>query len=499
MRLALALLVALLLPATASASTIRTDAGHIYFDGGAGDQVWMSVNSGFDQDLASTAIFFTGLAHTPAHVNPTTTDASCRASAALGYKCASPTDKEVDVTAGSQDDFVRVLAAGSLLVLHAGAGNDRAFVDNGTRITAFGEAGNDDLAGSTSFDTLDGGSGDDTLTPRGFGDIVNGGADFDTVQMPAGGVTVTLDDVANDGKTGENENIHSDVEKVAGGSGNDQLDGSNGPNALDGGDGNDTLTGLGGADTLTGGGGNDVMQARDGGTDTVSCGTGDDRAVVDPADQVASDCETVEYADSDHDGVDVRTDCNDANPAIHPGAADVPGNGIDEDCSGADAALVNTNPGTGTGGGTVTDADHDGASPPLDCDDGNAARHPGAADVPGNGVDEDCSGADAPVPPVPYHVTHRWDLAGTWSRVVQLKITQLPAGAKLTVTCEGRGCPFMSRSTTKGDLTKMFKRRKLSKGVVVDVKIGAPGYKSVTVRFTVKGKKKLPQQRQLPA
>jgi Putative metal-binding motif/RTX calcium-binding nonapeptide repeat (4 copies) len=492
MRLALAVLVAFLLPATASASTIHTDAGHVYFDGGANDLVNMQVNAGFDNDFASSAIFFIPLA---GHVNPTTSDANCKVTG--GFKCASATDKEVDVTAGSQNDFVRVLAANSLLVLHAGAGNDRAFVDNGTRITAFGEAGNDDLAGSTSLDTLDGGPGDDTLTPRGFGDIVNGGADFDTVRMPDGGVTVTLDDAANDGAAGQaSENIHSDVEKVVGGAGNDQMDGSNGANTLDGGDGSDTLTGLAGADTLLGGGGNDVIQARDGAADTVSCGTGDDRAVVDPADQVAGDCETVEYADSDHDGVDVRTDCNDANPAIHPGATDVPGNGVDEDCSGADAALANTNP--GPGGGAI-DADHDGASPPLDCDDGNAARHPGAADVPGNGVDEDCSGADAPVPVVPHHFSYRWDLAATWSRVVQLKITQLPAGAKLTVTCKGRGCPFKSRSTAKGDLTKLFKRRKLTKGAVVDVKIEAPGYKSVTVRFTVKGKKKLPQQRELPA
>jgi choline-sulfatase len=60
----------------------------------------------------------------------------------------------------------------------------------------------------------------------------------------------------------------------------------------------------------------------------------------------------------------------------------------------------------------MVDRDHDGYSPILmggDCDDGNAQVHPGAHDVPDNGVDENCSGADAhraalppsPTPPRP--------------------------------------------------------------------------------------------------
>jgi arylsulfatase A-like enzyme len=55
----------------------------------------------------------------------------------------------------------------------------------------------------------------------------------------------------------------------------------------------------------------------------------------------------------------------------------------------------------------ATDRDRDGFSRYFgggDCDDGNADVNPGAVDIPGNGVDEDCSGADAAVsvdePPV---------------------------------------------------------------------------------------------------
>jgi len=46
------------------------------------------------------------------------------------------------------------------------------------------------------------------------------------------------------------------------------------------------------------------------------------------------------------------------------------------------------------------DADHDGYSRLFgggDCDDHDAARNPAAFDVPGNGRDEDCSGADEPL------------------------------------------------------------------------------------------------------
>ncbi len=42
-------------------------------------------------------------------------------------------------------------------------------------------------------------------------------------------------------------------------------------------------------------------------------------------------------ADSDRDGSTLAQDCDDLRPDVHPGANDLPGDGVDQDCSGVDA------------------------------------------------------------------------------------------------------------------------------------------------------------------
>jgi hypothetical protein len=115
------------------------------------------------------------------------------------------------------------------------------------RITADGGDGDDTIYGSTNADQIDGGAGDDSL----YG----------------------LDDV-------------------------DDIDGGDGADLIFGGAGDDGLTGGPGTDQIYGDDlratnewGNDLLIAVDGGADRLSCGEGDDAAVVDAPDVADPNCE----------------------------------------------------------------------------------------------------------------------------------------------------------------------------------------------------------------
>jgi hypothetical protein len=127
------------------------------------------------------------------------------------------------------------------------------------------------------------------------------------------------------------------------------------------------------------------------------------------------------YADTDGDGygdpnvtvlacnqpagyVSNNTDCNDSNPAVHPGATEIC-NGIDDNCNGL---TDDADPGITGQPAWYADADGDGYGNPnvvihacvqpagyisdnTDCNDSNPAVHPGVTEIC-NGIDDDCDG-----------------------------------------------------------------------------------------------------------
>ena len=146
-----------------------------------------------------------------------------------------------------------------------------------------GTAHADRLAGNELANSLNGLGGNDTFVESAAAsgaDTYLGGSGVDIVTYAArtGAVRADLDNVADDGATGEGDNVRSDVEHLYGGAGSDVLTGSSAANRIVGGAGNDTITGSTGADYLDGGIGNDTLHAKDGVRDSVVGGSGTDRA-----------------------------------------------------------------------------------------------------------------------------------------------------------------------------------------------------------------------------
>ena len=266
-----------------------------------------------------------------------------------------------------------------------------------------------------------------------------------------------------------------------------KVTGDDGANHLVGLDGEDTIDGNSGQDRIDAGAEHDVIQARDGAVDFIECGRGNDEATVDTIDTV-SGCETVSASselvrDADGDNSAKPDDCDDSRVAIHPGATDLPDNGIDEDCSGADAQIL--------------DRDGDGYPRPLDCDDANRPIHPGATDIPGNRLDEDCRGGPARYPLLDSSVGFTVRIYPQYSRFTELFVRRGRAGSVVRVSCAGRGCPFRARTRTVSrdvarlPLSRLLRSARLRPGTRLEVRITKPTAVGVVMRITTRAGKPL--------
>ena len=185
--------------------------------------------------------------------------------------------------------------------------------------TITGGDDDDALTGRDAASTITGGPGDDALSGRGGNDILNGGPGDDTISPGEGGVeqadggegsqdtlsaagetgpaAFSLDGVLNDSVIPGQLLTASGFENLVGSDGPDQLIGNGGFNHIYGGAGNDKIDGNGGGhDVLRGQAGDDLILSRDILTlfSDVGCGGGTDTTIVDAADLVASDCESVD-------------------------------------------------------------------------------------------------------------------------------------------------------------------------------------------------------------
>ena len=377
-----------------------------------------------------------------------------------------------------------------------------------------GGQADDRLVGDSGANRLDGGPGEDTLDGAGGGDVLAGGAGADVVDYSRrrGALLADIDGEADDGESGEGDNLLADIEGILGGAGDDVLTGGASGDLLDGGFGKDTLSGAGGDDalrgdlsndTLIGGEGSDNLHADDGddlldggaGPDLMSGGRGTDtidyRSRTQPVfidfydagldgevgeeDIVRPD---VEVIDSGSGSDDLRA--NFTSTTLHANAGDdkvsggprpdvlTGGEGKDTIAGGGDADAIGAGPGVDTvsgGNGPDSIETRDGEKDTIEC---GAAEDVVVADAIDT-INEDCEKVD----------NKRGPVLSLGAASLRANRTSL----RVRVNCPAR---TIGRCTGSVTVTSRKPRRRLGRKTF-DI---APGRaRTVVVKFTLAGRR----------
>ncbi|HEX3608598.1 MAG TPA: putative metal-binding motif-containing protein [Solirubrobacterales bacterium] len=141
------------------------------------------------------------------------------------------------------------------------------------------------------------------------------------------------------------------------------------------------------------------------------------------------------------------------------------------------------------------DLDNDGYPRPEDCNDNNPLIHPGAKEIRGNKVDENCDGRALPLPMLKPRIemaSYIYETGNPHAKVREVLIRSLRQGERIELLCRG-GCPFRRKGP-------IFVRRVVSKLVVahglrlalrssLEVRVTKPGWigREKTFFFPAKG------------